>query len=102
MVDEKYISQIVESILSEMGVQNKKEKKLLGVFEEMGDAIKAAEVAYKQFRSYTVAQREKMIEKIRKYTLDNAQMLAELGVKETGMGRVSDKIIKHQDRKSVV
>ena len=96
MVDEKYISQIVESILNEMGVQNKKEKKLLGVFEEMGDAIKAAEVAYKQFRSYTVAQREKMIEKIRKYTLDNAQMLAELGVKETGMGRVSDKIIKHQ------
>ncbi len=96
MVDEKYISQIVESILSEMGVQNKKEKKLLGVFEEMGDAIKAAEVAYKQFRSYTVAQREKMIEKIRKATLDNAQMLAELGVKETGMGRVSDKVIKHQ------
>ena len=43
MVDEKYISQIVESILNEMGVQNKKEKKLLGVFEEMGDAIKAAE-----------------------------------------------------------
>ena len=51
MVDEKYISQIVENILSEMGVQNKKEKKLLGVFEEMGDAIKAPEVAYKQFRS---------------------------------------------------
>ena len=96
MVDEKYISQIVESILSEMGVQNKKEKKLIGVFDEMSDAISAAEVAYKQFRSYTVAQREKMIEKIRKYTLDNAQMLAELGVRETGMGRVSDKIIKYQ------
>ena len=31
-----------------------------------------------------------MIEKIRKYTLDNAQMLAELGVKETGMGRVRE------------
>ncbi len=96
MVDEKYISQIVESVLSEMGVQNKKEKKLLGVFDEMSDALAAAEIAYKKFRSYTVAQREKMIEKIRKYTLDNAQMLAELGVKETGMGRVSDKIIKHQ------
>ena len=96
MVDEKYISQIVESVLSEMGVQNKKEKKLLGVFDEMSEALAAAEVAYKKFRSYTVAQREKMIEKIRKYTLDNAQMLAELGVKETGMGRVSDKIIKHQ------
>ena len=96
MVDEKYISQIVQSVLDEMGVQNKKEKKLLGVFDEMSDALAAAEVAYKKFRSYTVAQREKMIEKIREYTLNSAQMLAELGVKETGMGRVSDKVIKHQ------
>ena len=62
MVDEKYISQIVESILNEMGVQNKGNKKLLGVFDEMSDALEAAQAAYKKFRSYTVEQREKMIE----------------------------------------
>ena len=62
----------------------------------MTEALEAVEKAYKEFRSYTVAQREKMIAKIRQYTLENAQMFAELGVEETGMGRVSDKIIKHQ------
>ena len=97
MVDEKSISLIVENVLSEMGIGNKKpQKKQLGVFDDMTEAIQAVEKAYKEFRSYTVAQREKMIAKIRQYTLDNAQMLAELGVEETGMGRVSDKIIKHQ------
>ncbi len=96
MVDEKYISQIVESVLSEMGVQKTSEKKLLGVFDEMSEALAAAEKAYKQFRSYSVAQREKMIAKIREYTLRDAEKLAKMGVEETGMGRVSDKIIKHQ------
>ena len=95
-MDEKYISKIVESVLSEMGVAKTCEKKQLGVFDEMSDALEAVSKAYKQFRSYTVAQREKMIEKIRSYTLENAEMLAKLGVEETGMGRVSDKIIKHQ------
>lgn len=96
MVDEKYISSIVESVLNEMGMNAKSEKKQLGVFDDMGEALKAVEKAYKQFRGYSVAQREKMIEKIRKYTLDNAEMFAVMGVEETGMGRVEDKIIKHQ------
>lgn len=96
MLDEKYISQIVQSVLNEMAPSSSDDKRQLGVFDEMSDALKAVEKAYKQFRSYTVAQRQKMIDKIREYTLENAQMLAELGVKETGMGRVSDKIIKHQ------
>ncbi len=95
MIDEKYISQIVESVLSEMQGAGTS-KRQLGVFDDMNDAIKAAEKAYKEFRSYTVEQREKMVEKIRKYTLDNAEILAKLGVEETGMGRVEDKIIKHQ------
>lgn len=95
MLDEKYISKIVESVLSEMGTQAP-ERKQLGVFDEMTDALAAVSKAYKEFRSYTVAQREKMISKIREYTLENAEMLAKLGVEETGMGRVEDKIIKHQ------
>lgn len=97
MLDEKYISKIVESVLSEMtDVNVVNEKRQLGVFDDMEEAIKAVSKAYKEFRSYTVAQREKMIQKIRAITLQNAEMLAKLGVSETGMGRVSDKIIKHQ------
>ena len=95
MIDEKYITQIVENVISEMQSKGP-ERKLLGVFDDMNEAISAAEKAYKQFRSYTVEQREKMIEKIRKYTLENAEFFAKIGVEETGMGRVEDKIIKHQ------
>lgn len=95
MLDEKYISQIVENVLSEMGAQTS-DKRQLGVFDEMSDALAAVSKAYKELRSYTVAQREKMISKIREYTLKNAEMLAKMGVEETGMGRVEDKIIKHQ------
>jgi propionaldehyde dehydrogenase len=62
----------------------------------MGEALAAVEVAYKKFRGYTVEQREKMISKIREFTLNEAENMAVLGVKETGMGRVEDKIIKHQ------
>ena len=52
MVDEKSISQIVENVLSEMGISgNKNTKKQLGVFDSMTEALDAVEVAYKQFRS---------------------------------------------------
>ena len=37
-----------------------------------------------------------MIKNIRRLTLEEAEIMAELGVKETGMGNVHDKIIKHQ------
>ena len=62
----------------------------------MGEALEAVGKAYAQFRSYTVEQREQMISNIRKLTLQEAEAMAKLGVEETGMGNVPDKIIKHQ------
>ncbi len=94
MVDEKYISRIVESVIQNMDV--KPDKNLKGVFDTMEEALEAVSKAYKQFRSYTVEQREKMIAEIRRLTLEEAGEMARLGVEETGMGRVSDKVIKHQ------
>ena len=87
MLDEKYISQIVENVLSEMGAQTN-ETRQLGVFDEMSDALAAVSKAYKEFRSYTVAQREKMISKIREYTLKNAAKLAEMGVESAYVSAV--------------
>ena len=95
VVDEKYISEIVANVVS--SIANKpQEPKQKGVFDSMSEALAAVEVAYKQFRSYSVEQREKMISVIRRLTLEEAAKMAILGVEETGMGRVSDKIIKHQ------
>lgn len=98
MQNEKYISEIVANVIKSM--QNETAapaptKRLKGVFDTMSEALAAVEVAYKQLRGYSVEQREKMIAKIREYTRAEAENMAILGVEETGMGRVSDKIIKH-------
>jgi len=98
VVDEKYISEIVANVVNSIADKASEEKqpKQKGVFDTMSEALAAVEVAYKQFRSYSVEQREKMISVIRRLTLEEAAKMAILGVEETGMRRDSDKIIKHQ------
>ena len=59
MVDEKYISRIVESVIKNIDVAP--DKNLKGVFETMDEALEAVSKAYIEFKSYTVEQREKMI-----------------------------------------
>jgi propionaldehyde dehydrogenase len=61
----------------------------------MNEAIDAAEKGYKAIRSMTVEQREKIITEIRRLTVAEAQNMAELGVAETGMGKVEHKRLKH-------
>ena len=95
MVDEKYISRIVEDVIRQMDKTGTVGRQK-GVFDTMSEALEAVQKAYKQYRSYTVAQREEMISNIRRLILEEAETMAKLGVEETGMGRVSDKIIKHQ------
>lgn len=93
MIDERMISEIVAGVMRNMKPENT--GKLKGVFSTMSEALAAVDKAYKQYKSYSVAQREKMIEKIRELTKNEAETMAKLGVEETGMGRVDDKIIKH-------
>lgn len=98
-INEKYIAEVVEKVLKESGASGsvpESSKKQKGVFDTMTEALDAVAVAYKQYRGYTLEQREKMISKIREYTTAEAENLAKLGVEETGMGRVADKTIKHQ------
>ncbi|MBR5011050.1 MAG: hypothetical protein IKY12_00675 [Clostridia bacterium] len=97
-IDEKQISEIVKSVLSNMAGETASEntQSYKGVFNTMTEALEAVNKAYKKYRSYSVEQREKIIAEIRKLTLAEAEEMAKLGVSETGMGRVSDKIIKHQ------
>ena len=70
-------------------------KKFVGVFDDMNDAIAAAQVAYKAVRAMSVEKREKLITEIRRLTRAEAHIMAEIGVKETGMGRVDHKTAKH-------
>ncbi|MBO5364843.1 MAG: aldehyde dehydrogenase EutE [Clostridia bacterium] len=98
-LDEKQISEIIKNVLASAAAENsvaEDARSYKGVFDSMAEALEAVNKAYKQYRSYTVEQREQMIAKIRELTLNEAEEMAKLGVSETGMGRVADKIIKHQ------
>ncbi len=66
-----------------------------GIFTDMNVAIEATQEGYKKLHDMTVAQREKIITEIRRLTRAEAHIMAELGVAETGMGRVEHKTAKH-------
>lgn len=70
-------------------------RQLIGVYADMNDAIRAAEGGYRAVRAMSVAEREKLITVIRRMTRDEAPIMAQLGVTETGMGRVDHKTAKH-------
>ena len=70
-------------------------RKLIGIYADMNEAIDAAEKGYRAVRAMTVEQREKIISEIRKLTLAEAPIMAEIGVAETGMGKVEHKRLKH-------
>ncbi len=70
-------------------------RKLIGIFDDMNDAIAAASEGYKAVRAMSVEEREKIITEIRRLTREEAHIMAQIGVKETGMGRVDHKKAKH-------
>ena len=70
-------------------------RRFVGVYSDMNDAIAAANEGYQAVRAMSVEQREAIITEIRRLTRAEAPVMAELGVKETGMGKVEHKRLKH-------
>lgn len=66
----------------------------LGVFERMEDAIKAGDAAFKLYKDFTIAGREKIIAAIRATGHRYKHRWAPMTVKETGMGRAAHKVQK--------
>lgn len=104
-IQEKEIAEIVRKVLEGMGGASAAPadqdvvidgKTYLGVFNDMNDAIEAAYQAQKVLRDMSYEQREKMISCIRRLIMEEAPIMAKLGVEETGMGRVEHKILKHR------
>ncbi len=67
-----------------------------GIYEDMNDAIEAVKESQRILQRMSMDAREKIISTIRKKVLEQAERLARMGVEETGMGNVGDKILKHQ------
>ncbi len=66
-----------------------------GVFRDMAEAVESSKKAQSIVRNLSMDQREKIISNIRKKTHENAEIMARMGVNETSMGNVGDKILKH-------
>ena len=96
-INEQMVQDIVKEVMAKMQLQKKSPvEKQLGIFEDMNEAIAAAKEAQKVVRSMSMDQREQIISNIRRKTKENAELLARMGVEETGMGNVPHKILKHQ------
>ena len=95
-VNEQLVQDVVKEVLAKLQLTQGAGEKRMGVFEDMNEAIAAAKKAQAYVHRMSMDQREHIISSIRKKTRENAEMLARMGVEETGMGNVPHKILKHQ------
>ena len=93
-ISESMVQDIVQEVMAKMQIADAPTGKH-GVFKEMNDAIEAAKKAELIVKKMSMDQREKIITCIRKKIKENAEIMARMGVDETGMGNVGDKILKH-------
>ena len=67
-----------------------------GVFATVDDAVKAANVAFREFDGVSLEGRKKIIASIRESMLEHAEELANHAHRETGLGRAEHKLIKNR------
>jgi acyl-CoA reductase-like NAD-dependent aldehyde dehydrogenase len=99
-VDRKQVERIVEQVMEKLTAsgpstfESSSGKDTSGVFEEMEDAIQAAEKAHQQLVQLPLATREKMIQAIRDAGWANREEYAKMELEETDLGSVSGTILK--------
>ena len=102
-ISESEIREVVNLVLNKMKTGGTSDwdsthygpRKFVGIFSDMNEAIAEVQKAYLTVRAMSVQQREAIITEIRRLTRAEAPILAQLGVSETGMGKVEHKRLKH-------
>ena len=91
----KEINMAGSKVSSESTVYTSPLDSITGVFEDMGQAIEAADKAQKNFvKNYNVQDRERMIQAIREVVLENKESLGRMVYEETKLGRYEHKVAK--------
>nr|WP_320148175.1 aldehyde dehydrogenase family protein [uncultured Anaeromusa sp.] len=97
VVDQALIAKITAEIVASLQDGEGSSKQVQdGIFDTVDEAVDAARKAYKELKSFSRMEREKFVQAIRDAAYTNAATMAEMAVWESGMGRVSDKILKNQ------
>lgn len=68
----------------------------------IGEYIERARKAQAEFEQFSQEKIDEAVRAIGKVVYDNAEYLAELAVKETGMGNVPDKILKNKNKAKMI
>lgn len=66
-----------------------------GIFNTVDEAVKAARRAFNELNELPIETRVRVVETIRQTLRDNVQELANMAVRETGLGRAEDKVAKN-------
>ena len=88
------ITRIVTEVIKELSTPQISAE--YGIFPDMETAIAQAHTAQKQVARLPMSTREKIISNIRKKTIENAGILSDMAVAETGMGNATHKRAKHE------
>ncbi len=104
-INENLIRSVVEQVLNE--VRNKQPSQAAtslpgssvamgryGLFSNVDDAVKSARTAFEQLRERTIADRRRIIDHIRRISIDNCVELGTMEMEETKVGRLKHKIEK--------
>jgi aldehyde dehydrogenase len=102
---EDLIRSVVQEVLTQMGngavlANGKAHSRAsgnLGAFATADDAVAAADIAFRAFRTRPIEDRKKAIDCIRKICVEQADELGRLELEETKIGRLDHKIGKLRD-----
>jgi len=67
-----------------------------GIFATVDDAVAAAGIAFREMDGMSLEGRQKIIASIRESMMEHAEELARHAHRETGLGRIEDKIVKNR------
>ena len=97
-VNESMIRNVVAQVLAEVGpapaVSGGQQTLSHGVFDCANEAIAAARTAFEQLSQRTIDDRKRIIEHIRRISIDQAVELGTMEMEETKIGRLDHKINK--------
>ena len=89
---ESVVQEIVSQVMAKLQIAEAPTGKH-GIFADMNEAIEAAKKAQRVMRNMSMDQREEIIANIRRMTKEQAEIMARMGVQETGMGTVGPQLV---------
>jgi aldehyde dehydrogenase len=97
-VTEDIIRTVVERVLAQVGTpastNGKSAHGRFGIFDDVDSAVKAAATAFEQLSERTIEDRKRIIDHIRRISIDQCVELGTMEMNETKIGRLEHKIEK--------